>query len=234
MQSAGGVVRTLAVAAGLLLAGCAPRAPERAPAPGAEPPVAALVTREEEGVGADGVFHLTRYQERLVRAEGRVWTRRVLDARVTSAGAHEDRRHFHDWEVVPHVVRREPSGALGLELLLEDARVEVPPGEFDSVGFTPDWSEAASLVPARWVGAMRPLEGRAAPRGARWLEHREAGVYVRVLWSDALALALEVESGRDDGSRARRLKLQLEPLPSPLPWAGTERLVTRDISDYRD
>ena len=120
MASAGAVrVGCVAVLA-LGLAACRPQAPAVVPAPGAEPALAALVTHEEERVGVDGVTHRTRYQERLVRAEGRVWVERVLDPRLARRAHGEEEaaaghRHDHDWSVVPRLVQRTP-GVVGLHL----------------------------------------------------------------------------------------------------------------------
>jgi hypothetical protein len=222
----------------LALAACTPREPRSAG--GAEPALAVLVTREEQSVRPDGVTQLTRFQERLVRSGGRAWVERVLDPRVALASGdedgEEDHHHGPDWSVQPQLIERLPDGGASLRFARVRARqlVRVEPPEHDSVGFVPVWSELAHLFHEDALAQLRPLERAGAPAGARWLGKDDGKAYAHVLWSDRLRLALEVESGRTDGTLVRRSHATLQPLPSPLPWAETEAWADKDITDFRD
>ncbi|MBJ6763188.1 hypothetical protein JGU66_20660 [Myxococcaceae bacterium JPH2] len=198
--------------------------------------MAVLISHEEQGVRPDGVTQVLRYQERVLRRDGHLWSERVLDGRVPAVAHSESRRDVHDWSVVPRWVSREADGRVRLRFVLADSRevVEVEPPEYDSVGFTPAWDELSHQVSNEVLARLTPSTRPDAPEGARWLEATTADRYIRVLWSDKLALALEMESGRKDGTALHRAKVQLESLPATAPWESTRAFARKDINDYRD
>jgi len=212
-----------------------------ADAPGTdEVPLSAIVTHEERIVRPDGVTQTMRYQERMVRADGRVWIERLVDPRVHRGDdeAHAG-RHVHDWGTATRLVTRDASDAGGerayLQFVLPHERevVDVKPTEYDSVGFYPVWSESAQIVSDADLAGLAPSE-RSAPRGSRWLERRDGDRYVRVLWSESLRLALEAEAGSKDGAVLRRLQVEIEPKPSTVPWTEIWDFARKDVNDFRD
>ena len=70
---------------------------------------------------------------------------------------------------------------------------------------------------------------------ARWYERHVAGEYLRVLWSASLKLALRVESGRDDGSRASRTIVRLDATAMPTqPWNALAAYTRKEYTDLLD
>ncbi|AKU96552.1 hypothetical protein AKJ09_03216 [Labilithrix luteola] len=219
---------------------------ERAPAQGTdEQPLSAVITHEERIVRPDGVTQTMRYQERMVRADGRVWIERVVDPRHAQ---HEDdahgTKHVHDWGSATRFVTRDAKAdaagsgaeAAHLQFVLPHERqlVAVVPAEYDSVGFYPVWSEIAHLVSDVDRAALQPSKRVTAKADTRWLERQDGDKYVRVLWSDRLHLALEAEAGKSDGTVVRSLHAEVEPVPAALPWSRLEGYAVKDVNDFRD
>ncbi len=205
-----------------------------------EPPLAVLVTHEEEVVRPDGVTQHTRYRERVIRANGRVWTERVLDPRHTRPEKAENspgHHHAHDWSTATRlVIRDEDKAQVHLQFVVPEEReiVEVVPAEYDSVRFYPEWTEVAHLVSELDRAQLRPTPRPSPIAHARWLEDEDADRYVRVLWSDETMLALEIHAGRKDGTITRRLLAEVEPPPPTLPWDELDGFALKDVNDFRD
>src|SRR5205814_8494543 len=96
--------------------------------------------------------------------------------------------------------------------------VAVPPPEYGAVGFDGRFDAAAFVVPPSVVARMSVPPGKAAQAG--WHVEQRDGWSHRVLWSEAQAIALRVESQRSDGSFTRRITVELTAPAAAPPWHG--------------
>jgi hypothetical protein len=199
------------------------------------PDVDALVTYETRQVTSAGVTRTERWQERLIRRGGAVWTERVLPAGPTAlhanegAAEHGAHRHF-DFERAARLVQRDAQGQLRLRFIDRDKRVvvNVPAPEYGAVGFDGNWEAAASLVPPAVVGRMSPASA------AGWRTEQSKGWSHRVRWSAAQQLPSRLESQRDDGSVRRVVSVQTRAPSATLPWAALGEFTQKDYDDFMD
>lgn len=228
-------------------AGDAPavRAVQQAPQGAALPDVDAIVTHEVTQVLASGVTRIDRWAERRVRRGDEVWIERVLPAVVSAAGpghghdesaGHRGHRHL-DAQTSAHWITKAPDGSIVLRLVDRVHRVvvAVPRAEFTSVGFDGRFDAAASLIPPAIAASLAP-EADGSP-GEAWRSERAAGWHHRVRWSDALQMALQVESRRDDGSVRRSVVVTLQPdagVAVAAPWQRLDGFATRYYDEYMD
>jgi hypothetical protein len=176
----------------------------------------------------------TRYQERRVRQGLQLWVERVVPS-VLPSHRHGGHR-IPDWSAAPRLLRRLPDGQIELQLaLLADGElVEVKPTERDRVSGGEDWSSASQLLSAELRAQMNPLERASRVAGARWLEAKTGAGYVRALWSEALSIALEVESGQADDTWAMHVRVELQPLPVVMPWEAVSSFARKELDDFND
>jgi hypothetical protein len=110
--------------------------------------------------------------------------------------------------------------------------IEVDPSDYPVVRFEGSWELASQLVRQSTLDGMRPIESRVE---GRLLERRDGGRFVRVVWSDALALPLEVHAGSDDGHADDRLTVAVARLRrTDLPWLGIEDFEKKSMVDFQD
>ena len=206
-------------------------------------PLVAIVQVESRWITADGVEKTTRFAERLVRSDSHVWTERIKPAGTPAAEAgehaHAGEAHLHpsDLAGAAKLVGRDKQGKVSLSFIRPDlkTRVDMSPRDYDAVGFDGKWESAWSLIDPALVTRLAPSKRESTIAGARWYEQRANGEYMRVLWSDSLKLALRVESGRDDGSRASRTVVKLEPGAVPTqPWNSLAAYSRKDYTDLLD
>ncbi len=94
-----------------------------------------------------------------------------------------------------------------------------------------------TALPPEVVAGM-PSGGGTAQPGARWLADIAAGWTHRVLWSDSRAVALRIESRRDDGSFSRRVTVAVAVAPSASvaapPWSDIASYTRKEYDDFVD
>lgn len=209
----------------------------------AVPDIDAVLSYQSHAVSRNGITKESRFQERLIRREGYIWTERVLPQSVykehdletpTEHAAHE---HF-DFDSAARLLTRDSNGKLQLDYV-DVARttvVRVPPGEYEATGFGSTWASAASLVEPRAIASMKKLDKASPVAGASWHEESKGQHYNRVLWSDKLQIALQIESGTRDGAVLRRTTIKLLPLTANarLPWLGMSKLQQKEYDDFMD
>ncbi len=208
----------------------------------AEPaPLDLLVTYETRSTDSAGVTRTERWQERVLRRPGHVWTERVLPAahagtRDTAHG-HGEPDHF-DFAAAARHLSREADGTMRVDYVEHASRrvVFVPRAEYASTGFNGSWDGAAALVPPSVVMRM-PLKARAAaPAGSAWREEQRSGWSTRILWDDRLGYARVIETRQLDGLSALRTVAELQPAPSPawLPWTLLGGYEQKEYDDFMD
>ncbi|GAA5173783.1 hypothetical protein GCM10025771_01840 [Niveibacterium umoris] len=206
-------------------------------------PLVATVQVESRWVTADGVEKTTRFVERLVRSDNHVWTERIKPAGTPSATPDEHGQpgetHLHpsDLAGAAKLVARDKQGQVTLSFVRADlkTRVDLSPRDFDAVGFDGKWDSAWSLIDPALISRLAPSARASDVAGARWYERHARGEYMRVLWSADLALALRVESGRDDGSQRTRTVVTIAPAgQTAQPWNALASYSRKDYTDLLD
>ena len=208
----------------------------------AGPDIDAVVTYRTHQVMASGVVRDESWQERVMRRGDAVWSERVLAAEARAAHRHETaaehvaHKHF-DFDGAARLVERDARGNTVLRYVDAKNRVvvSVPRAEYGAVGFDGRWDGAAHLVPPQVVAAMTVVRGAASP-GSRWLGDHGDGWTHRVLWSDARAIALHIDSARDDGSFRRTVSVVLQPVAGgrSLPWRDLGSYTQKEYDDFMD
>jgi len=203
----------------------------------AGPAITAVITTETHDVDAEGVTRTSRYQERMVRRDDRVWIERVFPPGVAPAPATDV--HELNLRVAARSFRRagDGDGGVAIELVSVADRliIEVPAESFEDLGLSRRWTLAAELIDRSRLERGAP-GAPPAPAGARWYHRATADGHLRVLWSDRFALPLVIESSRRDGRAHIRTTIRPEPLAAgaAAPWAQLDRFARKDLSDLRD
>ncbi len=206
----------------------------------------AIVTHESTSVSRNGVTRTERFEERVIRRQGHVWTERVLPAAARANLHHHDanaegteHRHF-DFEGAARHVTREADGRTHLEYVDREKKwtVFVPGAEYGPVGFLGNWDAEFHLAPPALIARMPVLATRTAstPEGAAWHEERRDGWTHRVLWSNTHNYPLAIEAIRDDGTLTRRtaVKIVAATPADRLPWRGLSGYRPRTYDDFMD
>ena len=240
-----------AASSAALWLGASVAAQAAAPVPAPAPDVDALVTYETRQVTSAGVTRTERWQERLVRRAGVVWTARVLPAGLAAlhpaeraperpneraperanerAAEHAGHKHF-DFDTAARLVERPRNGELRLRFVDREHKVvvSVPKAEYGAVGFDGNWEAAAYIVPPTVAARM----GAAAADG--WRTEKAKGWSHKLRWSTAQQLPLRVESRRDDGNVTRLVTVTPVAATAALPWRDIDAFDQKEYDDFMD
>jgi len=204
-------------------------------------PLSATVVYESRVVSADGIEKRTRFSERLVRTDSVVWTERVIPADASHEKATHEEGHDHlhpaDLARAARYLSRDAGGQLRLAFVLDEERTVVgaEPRDFDQLGFDGNWPMSWSLFDPAQLKSLKQTERKTAEAGASWYEAHGQGRFIRVLWSESRRIALEIESGTDDGSRWNRTQVRLDAKPpAALPWQRLAKYHRKDYVDLLD
>ncbi|MTV36483.1 hypothetical protein [Duganella radicis] len=186
-------------------------------------------------VTAEGVTREARYEEKMLRRAGHVWTARVLPAHADDdhkGGAH---KHFNHVVLPRHVMLE--NGKPRVEFIDAHSRevVLVPPAEYDNISFDGSWDHAYYLLDSKRLKGM-PLSSRASTvAGARWREREEKGLFERVLWDDQKQIPLVIESGDKAATFFNRTELTVQAgVTRDLPWQKLKGYSQKEYSDFLD
>ncbi len=211
----------------------------------------AIVTNESTSVSHTGVTRTERFEERVIRRDGHVWTERVIPAVAarTHAVDHDaksegaEHRHF-DFETAARHVTREAGGTTHVEYVDHEKKwtVFVPAAEYGPVGFLGNWEAEFYLTPPALIARMPVLATRKTGRvdgaadSAVWHEEHRNGWTNRVLWSNAHRYPLAIEASRDDGTMTRRTVVRMvAATPADrLPWRRLSGYRARTYDDFMD
>jgi hypothetical protein len=217
--------------AAVCAAGLAHAATQAAPA--AAPDLDLTVAYYSKTVTPDGVTRESRYEEKMLRRPGHVWSARVLP----SHAAAQEEAHHHGFNhiVLPrHVTLAGKTPRVEYVDVKERAVVAIPPSEFDNVNFDGSWERAFYLLDPRLLGTM-PVTTRATTvAGARWREREEGGVFQRVLWDERRQIPLVIESGDKAGTFYRRVDVTAQAGAAEAPWKKLHGYAQREYSDFLD
>ncbi len=201
---------------------------------------------ESRQVSSDGVEKQQRFSERWLRSEGHVWTERLLPkARMhPAADAHghaeagSPRLHPSDLAAASKHVWVDSKGQVQLALVRSDLRtvIRAEPRDFGQLGFDGRFAPAWSLIDPEQLRGLKPRPPAAGDAADTvWYERRQGGQFLRVLWSERMKLALQVEAGTEDGSQWSRTQLKLDPQPiKSSPWNQLNSYRQIDYVDLLD
>lgn len=198
----------------------------------------------------EGVLRESRYEEKMIRRAGHVWTERVVPKSAlirqaihphdkagpaASAGVKEHaHRHFNPVLLPRHVSNT--GGQLRLEFVDFHERevISIAPSEYENVNFDGSWINTFFLVDPKIVAAL-PASKKTAPSGARWHESSRDGMYQRVLWDEKRLIPLLVEKGDIEGNILERMEVRVQPESAALPrWTSLKGYAQKEYADFLD
>jgi len=200
----------------------------------APPPLDLALAYYSRVLTPEGVTREARYQERMLRRPGHVWSGRSLPAG-TPPAPHGGHAEFNPAMLPRHVVLEQ--GKVRLEYVDQGGKavIAIPPSEYGNVSFDGSWDNAWFLLdPAR---VMRlPVSARASSvAGAQWREREKDGLFERVLWDPQRQVALVIESGDRAGTVLRRIEVAVLPgLSASLPWQQMQGYARKEYADFLD
>jgi hypothetical protein len=183
----------------------------------------------------EGVTREARYEEKMLRRSGHVWTTRVMPAHAEetqAAGAH---KHFNHVVLARHVVLENARPRIEFVDAHEKQVVSIPPAEYGNVSFDGSWDHAYYLLDSKRVKSM-PLSPRVSTvAGARWREREEKGLFERVLWDEQRQIPLVIESGDKAATFLNRMEIAVQPgLTRDLPWQKLKGYAQKEFADFLD
>ncbi|HEX8405999.1 MAG TPA: hypothetical protein VF670_15355 [Duganella sp.] len=217
----------------LLAAVCAAGATHAAtPATPPAPDLDLTVAYYSKVVTPDGVTRESRYEEKMLRRPGHVWSARVLPAH---AAPQEGHHHGFNHIVLPrHVTLAGKTPRVEYVDAKERAVVAIPPSEFENVNFDGSWDRAFYLLDPKVLNAMPVTTRVTTVPGARWREREEGGVFQRVLWDEQRQIPLTIESGDKAGTFYRRVDVTPHAGAAEAPWKKLQGYAQREYSDFLD
>ena len=198
----------------------------------------------------EGVLRESRYEEKMVRRPGHVWTERVVPqiastheashghdkaGPAASAGlAEHAHRHFNHVLLPRHVSSTGDQLRLEFVDFHEREVISIAPSEYENVNFDGSWANTFFLVDPKIVGAL-PVIKKIAPAGARWHELTRNGMYQRVLWDKKRMIPLLVEKGDIKGSVLERMEIRVLPNTADVPrWTNLKGYAQKEYTDFLD
>ena len=201
------------------------------------PDVTATVSYETRTLGPDGVEKIARFSERLIRTSRHVWTQRIVPPGARHEAHADPHIHASDLSTASKHISLDDKGATQLSFVRSDLHtvIQTEPRDFNQLGFDGRFASARSLIDPQQIKSMKRMTRRSKVANATWYEAKQNRQFLRVLWSQPLELALEVESGTDDLSRFSRTWVVLEkPKRTAQPWDQLQSYAQRDYVDLLD
>jgi hypothetical protein len=186
-------------------------------------------------VTPEGVTREARYEEKMLRRSGHVWTTRVMPAHAEESHAAGAHKHFNHVVLARHVVLENARPRIEFVDSHEKQVVSIPPAEYGNVSFDGSWDHAYYLLDSKRVKSM-PLSPRVSTvAGARWREREEKGLFEHVLWDDQRQVPLVIESGDKAATFLNRMEIAVQPgLTRDLPWQKLKGYAQKEFADFLD
>lgn len=198
----------------------------------------------------EGVLRESRYEEKMVRRPGHVWTERVLleTASARSASHRHDKaepatattpsehahRHFNHVLLPRHVFSTDGHVRLEFVDFHEREVISIAPSEYDNVNFDGSWANAFFLVDPKLVERL-PVSKKPSAAGTRWHELARDGMVQRVLWDEKRMIALLVETSDVNGNFLERMEVRVQPgLVKVERWANLKGYAQKEYADFLD
>ncbi|CDG85229.1 hypothetical protein [Janthinobacterium agaricidamnosum] len=225
-----------------LLAASAASGMARAAAPA--PDLDLAITYYSRVLTPEGVTRESRYQERMLRRPGHVWTERVLPKSIEEEPGGKQKvslkqEHQHkefNYVVLPrHVMLAKNKVSVEYIDAHEKQVIAVPKAEYGNVNFDGSWDNAFYLLAPELVAAMPLAKQPSGVPGARWHEVEKNGVFQRILWNGQKQIPLVIESGDKGNNFYRRVEVSVQAATRhDLPWMKLKAYGQKEYSDFLD
>ena len=203
----------------------------------AAPLLSALVTRESQQIGNDGVTRSSVFQERIYRDAGNIWIERVLPKHHQHGHHHDEKgaaehKHLDLSEAAQHYFidsKKQPK----LYLVLQEDKtvVHLQDADVDMLGLSDCWSCVYSLIDPQSLKKMT-LVKRA--NGISWYETKNAKNKVKIEWDDKNNMARVIDIRGLDGLSYSVVKANIQQVNITAPWIIYGKFLTKDYSDFGD
>lgn len=190
-------------------------------------------------VTPEGVTRESRYEEKMMRRPGHVWSARLIPGQVAahdeSGHQAEQHKHFNHVVMPRHVMLEDNKVRLEYVDAHERQVIAIPPSEYENVNFDGSWKSSFYLLDPALVQAMPLSKQVSAVAGARWRQAEKNGIFQRVLWDEQKQIPLVIESGDKAGTFYRRVDVKPAAQPdSALPWSKLKAYAQKEYSDFLD
>jgi hypothetical protein len=186
-------------------------------------------------VTPEGVTREARYEEKILRRAGHVWTTRVLPAHAEEQHQHGSHKHFNHVLLARHVVLENAKPRIEFIDAHDKEVIAIPPAEYANVNFDGSWDHAYYLLDSKRLKAMPVSQRASAVPCARWREREDGGLFERVLWDEQQHVPLIIESG--DKAATFFNRVEVTPLARPareLPWQKLKGYARKEYADFLD
>lgn len=186
----------------------------------------------------EGVLRESRYEEKMLRRSGHVWSQRVLPGTTTANDSTHPNHEHKDFNyiVLPRHVTFD-GNKVSVEFINTHDRqvINIVPTEYENVNFDGSWLNAYYLIDPKTVAAM-PVSMRAtSAANARWHEVLKNGLFQRVLWDEKMLIPLMIETGDIKNSFFQRISVSANArLIKDLPWSHQQGYAQKEYSDFLD
>jgi hypothetical protein len=186
----------------------------------------------------EGVLRVSRYEEKMLRRSGHVWSYRVLPGKLaandTTLPSHEHKDF--NYIVLPRHVKFDGSKVSVEFINTHDHQViNIVPTEYENVNFDGSWLNAYYLIDPKIVAAMPVSQRATSAANARWHEVLKNGLFQRVLWDEKMLIPLMIETGDQKNSFFQRISVSANArLIKDLPWSHQQGYTQKEYSDFLD
>jgi hypothetical protein len=204
----------------------------------AAPLLSALITRETQNIGNDGVTRSSVFQERIYRDANNVWIERVLPKHhqhgqhAHQKGGEEDHHHLDLAEAAQHYfIDNKKMPRLYLVLQENKTVVHLQDADVDMLGLSDCWRCVYSLIDPQSLKKMTLLK---RANGISWYETKNAKNKVKIEWDDKNNMARVIDIRGLDGLSHSVVKASIQQVNITAPWTTYGKFLTKDYSDFGD
>lgn len=186
----------------------------------------------------EGVLHESRYQEKMMRRNGHVWTERVLPKRTTSEDKTHPTHEHKDFNyiVLPRLVTLVDNKINVAFINTRDhQQIYIAPTEYENVNFDGSWLNTYYLIDPGLIANMLVTQGINTVPQAQWYETKKNGLFQRVLWNEKLSIPLVIETGDLADTFLHRIQITPQArVRQDLPWKHLQGFTQKEYSDFLD
>lgn len=220
-----------------------------AQAPTAAPDLDLQISYYSKVMTAEGVSREARYQDKMLRRAGHVWSERIVPPTVKASAKPELKKVAHNHQnekltehkhfnpvLIPRHVQLE-NGKARIEFIdhAEKMTVSVPASEFNNVNFDGSWENSYYLIDPQLLKSMKQSTKPSDVDGAVWYEREKNGIFQKVLWHAQKQIPLKVESGDRAGTFYQSVEVKIAVnTQAQLPWTNLKGYIHKEYADFLD
>jgi hypothetical protein len=195
-----------------------------------------LVSHTVVSLGADGLKRTTEFSERVYRRANLVWIERVIPEGAHNPQEHaaggRDHKHL-DVAAAARWITRDERGHVQVKLVSREdkAVVGISSADYGNIGFDGSWPAAYHLIDPAMLGRLKPGQNTAQ---GQWYSLADKNGSMRVLWSEALQVPLQVEIQNSRGNSRKSTRVQMLAAPAAPAWTQLSGYDSKDYSDFLD